>query len=442
MGWCSLSPRPTSPSPDLQRLLDDGYDFELSEGYLLVHHVPYVTATSQVSYGTLVSTLDLSGGGVTVTPSTHVAMWIGEHPCHPDGTLMQQIAHSGPQQLTPTIYVGASFSSKPAAGYTDYHHKMTTYIEMIMAPALAIDPAATARIYPVQRDPESTGPFRYADTATARAGLGMVRAKTTGGRVAVVGVGGTGSWVLDLLARCPVEEIHLFDDDRYLQHNAFRSPGPTSEEELAGAKFKVEVYARRWASMRTGVIAHPERLGEQHAELLSQMDMVFVCVDTGDSRREVTELLDRAGCEFIDVGMGLLLDEEQAQVLGQLRTTLSTPATREQARQHMPLTGSAEDAVYAQNIQTAELNALNAVLAVTRWKRARGFYTDLEHEISSTYIIDGNTIANTLPPAEAAARNLAEARPEAPAATVDTPVDDGVNDTDITAADDNSPSAA
>jgi hypothetical protein len=130
------------------------------------------------------------------------------------------------------------------------------------------------------------------------------------------------------------------------------------------------------------------------------MDIVFVCVDTGDSRREVVELLERVGCDFIDVGMGLLLDDEQAQVFGQLRTTLSNPDTREQARQHMPLRGSADDAVYAQNIQTAELNALNAILAITRWKRARGFYTDLEHEVSSTYVIDGNTVTNTLPTAE------------------------------------------
>lgn len=394
-----MSPRPTSPSPDLKRLLDDGYDVELREGYLLVHHVPYVTPAARVSHGTLVSTLDLTGGGLTTTPSTHVAMWIGEHPCHADGTVLQQIAYSGPQQLTPTIGIGASFSSKPASGYTDYHHKMTTYIEMIMAPALALDPRVTARTYPVQRDPESTGPFLYVDTATARARLGMVTAKITGRKVAVVGVGGTGSWVLDLLARCPLEEIHLFDDDRYLQHNAFRSPGPTAEDELVGGPLKVDVYAQRWAKMRTGVIAHRERLGEQHLELLSQLDVVFVCVDTGESRREVVELLERIGCDFVDVGMGLLLDEENSQVFGQLRTTLSAHDGREEARQHMPLSGTAEQAVYAQNIQTAELNALNAVLAVLRWKRARGFYTDFEHEVSSTYVIDGNTITNTLPAA-------------------------------------------
>jgi len=438
-----LSPRPTSPSSDLQCLLDDGYDVELREGYLLVHHVPYVTVDAQVSYGTLVSTLDLSGGDVTTTPSTHVAMWIGEHPCHADGTVLQQIAHSGPQQLTPTIALGASFSSKPDGGYTDYHHKMTTYTEMIMAPALKLDPTVTARTYPVRRDPESTGPFLYADTATARAGLGMVTARITGRKVAVVGVGGTGSWVLDLLARCPLEEIHLFDDDRYLQHNAFRSPGPTPEAELAGGASKVDVYAQRWASMRTGVIAHPVRLGEQHAELLSQMDIVFVCIDTGDSRRQVAEVLERAGCDFIDVGMGLLLDEERSQVFGQLRTTLSTPDTREQGRQHMPLSGGGDDAVYARNIQTAELNALNAVLAVTRWKRVRGFYTDFEHEVSSTYVIDGNTITNTLPAAEPTTHDPADAGPGAvSAATGDAPVNDGADGIDREAADDIGRSAA
>jgi tRNA A37 threonylcarbamoyladenosine dehydratase len=406
-----LSPRPTSRSADLRRLVEDGYDVEVREGHLLVHDVPYVTSAAHVGRGSLVSTLDLAGD-VTVTPSTHVAMWIGEHPCHTDGTAMNEIAHSGPQQLTPTLHIDASFSSKPvgAPGYSDYHDKMTTYIEMISAPALALDKTVTARTYPVQRPEQHTGPFLYEDTASARAGLGLVTAKITGVKVAIVGVGGTGSWVLDLVARCPVAEVHLFDDDRYLQHNALRSPGPTSIEELTGGPLKVNVYAQRWAAMRNGVIAHPERLGEQHKDLLAQMDIVFVCVDTGDSRRQVVELLERVGCEFIDVGMGLLLDEDNAQVFGQVRTTYSTPATREQARRHLPLYGDAEDAVYAQNIQTAELNALSAVEAVMRWKKARAFYADFEQEVSSTYVIDGNTIVNTLP--DAATPSVIEAGPD------------------------------
>ncbi|MFC3688873.1 ThiF family adenylyltransferase [Aquipuribacter hungaricus] len=390
-----MSPRPTSRSRDLKRLIDDGYDVEIRDGHLLIHGVPYVTSTMEVALGTLVSTLDLAGD-VTVTPGTHVAMWIGEHPCHADGTVLHEIAHA-PAPASASLQMQWSFSSKPvgSSGYANYHEKMTTYIAMISAPALAVYPTVTARTYPVQRPVGDPAPFLFEDTSSARAGLGAVTDKIRGMKIAIVGLGGTGSWVLDLVARCPVGEIHLFDDDRFLQHNTFRSPGPTSVEELTGGPFKVDIYAKRWAVMRTGVIAHPERLGPQHTKLLAQMDFVFVCVDTGASRRGVVELLERVGCDFIDTGMGLLLDEDRAQVLGQVRTTLSTATTREQARQHLPLTGSLADDIYDQNIQTSEMNALNAVEAVTRWKKAVGFYTDLECEGSATYVIDGNHIVNT-----------------------------------------------
>ena len=49
---------------------------------------------------------------------------------------------------------------------------------------------------------------------------------------------------------------------------------------------------------------------------------------------------------------------------------------------------------YHQNIQLADLNALNGALAVVRWKKHCGFYHDLDHEHHSTYVIDGNQIVN------------------------------------------------
>jgi hypothetical protein len=41
-----------------------------------------------------------------------------------------------------------------------------------------------------------------------------------------------------------------------------------------------------------------------------------------------------------------------------------------------------------------DLNALNACLAVIRWKRLYGFYRDLEGEHHSLYTIDGNHLLN------------------------------------------------
>ena len=48
----------------------------------------------------------------------------------------------------------------------------------------------------------------------------------------------------------------------------------------------------------------------------------------------------------------------------------------------------------------AELNALNAALAVIKWKKIRGFYNDLTHELNSEYVIDGNKLINSYGPAE------------------------------------------
>jgi hypothetical protein len=49
---------------------------------------------------------------------------------------------------------------------------------------------------------------------------------------------------------------------------------------------------------------------------------------------------------------------------------------------------------YETNVQVADLNALNAALAVPKWKKIVGFYRDLEVEHYSAFTIDGNHIIN------------------------------------------------
>ena len=47
---------------------------------------------------------------------------------------------------------------------------------------------------------------------------------------------------------------------------------------------------------------------------------------------------------------------------------------------------------YNTNIQIADLNALNATLAVIKWKKLFGFYQDFEQEHHSTYSINVNML--------------------------------------------------
>ncbi len=60
---------------------------------------------------------------------------------------------------------------------------------------------------------------------------------------------------------------------------------------------------------------------------------------------------------------------------------------------------------YVTNMQVADMNMLNAALAVGRWKRLSGFYADAGREQRSIYAVDGNSLMNV--DADAAQANLA-----------------------------------
>lgn len=199
-------------------------------------------------------------------------------------------------------------------------------------------------------------------------------------------------YILDLVAKTPVVEIHTFDGDRFLTHNAFRGPGAPSIEELEAAPYKVDHFASMYARMHRGVIPHPYFIDEANVQELADLDFVFVAVDDGEARKVIVDALEEFGVPFIDVGLGV--EEVDGKLTGIVRTTTSTAEKRDHvgARISFADPGGVDD--YRSNIQIAELNALNAALAVIRWKKLRGIYADLEGEFHSGYAIDGNHIVN------------------------------------------------
>jgi len=389
-----MSRSPISLNADLKKLADDGYDIDIVSGHLVIRDVPYVNVGRQVKLGILVSTLELAGD-VTQKPGDHVAWFAGEYPCDQDGHELAKIKCEGePPKISDGLVVRHSFSSKPADGYNDYHHKMTTYINIISQPAKVIDPNVTSRPRRVveANDPDTV--FKYIDTASSRAGIAAVSGKLQLARIAIVGLGGTGSYILDFVAKTPVREIHIFDGDDLLQHNAFRSPGAPSKEELKAKPKKVRYHAGRYGLMRNGVVEHDFDLDAQNVDALEGMDFVFICVDRGEARRHIIEKLERIDIPFIDVGMGIDLVDDQ--LLGIVRITASVPNKLGDMRNRKRINMSSVDADgdYSRNIQIAELNALNAALAVIKWKKQFGFYLDQENEHFSAYTLDGNRIIN------------------------------------------------
>lgn len=387
-----MSPALFSRSPDLKRLRDEGYLVQVVGGFLVMREVPYVDAQKRVRTGSLISSLTLAGDE-TRPPDTHIALFTGDFPCNADGTPIRAIALEGYN-----VHVGhgvepkCAFSSKPEGGYRDYHHKMTSYANILAGPAAVLRPGITPRVF---REPEveELGIFNYLETASGRVGINALNDLLMNERVAIIGLGGTGSYVLDFVAKTPVAEIRLFDADEFLQHNAFRAPGAPSLEELRQAPRKVEYLLGIYGRMRRGLAAHPVALDAGNMHLLDGVTFAFLCLDDGDAKRAIVAKLEALGAAFVDVGMGLELDE--GSLGGILRVTASTPERRGHIHAgRVPFAGGGAGDVYASNIQVAELNALNAVLAVIKWKKIRGFYRDLEREHHSTYTTDGNALDN------------------------------------------------
>lgn len=380
-----------SRSADLRRLVEDGYEVQISGGHLVVGHVPYVNSQKEVRFGKLVSTLNLAGD-VTTKPDTHVAHFAGDFPCHKDGREIAQIRHnSGRNELARGLAVDHSFSNKPAGGYANYYEKMTTYINIISGPARALDESVTAQTFVVENEDDKS-PFCYMDTASTRAQITRVSEKLALAKVAIIGLGGTGSYVLDLVAKTPVREIHLFDGDEFSQHNAFRSPGAASLGELRQRPQKVAYLKERYSKLHRGIVAHDGYMDEAGVEGLRGTDFVFLCLDKGKVKRFLIDELTKLGISFIDVGMGVELVDDG--LIGVLRVTTVTPKKNDHAQARIPCGEADDNNEYSKNIQIADLNALNAALAVIKWKKLLGFYKDLEGEHHSTYTVDGNVTTN------------------------------------------------
>ena len=277
-------------SEDLRRLVKDGYEVEVSGGHLLIRSVPYLTESSEVKRGVLVAPLNLSGD-VTSQPNEHTVHFAGEMPHDKEGNAVALNATHSETDLGGGLVTNFQFSVKPRNGYRDYHHKMVTYIGLIAGHAESVDPAATPRTFAVTARTEEDSVFKYLDTATSRAGIGRVNKKLEVGRVAIIGLGGTGSYILDLVAKTPVKEIHLYDGDVFGQHNAFRSPGAPPIETLRRRLPKTEYFAGIYGNMRDGIFPHG-LIDESTVDELEGMDFVFVAVDDGPARKLVAGKAD------------------------------------------------------------------------------------------------------------------------------------------------------
>lgn len=362
---------------DLRRLLERGYALAFDSNYLIARDIPYLNEKLELKIGAIVCKMR-TADNIHFEQEDHQILFAGSHPCAIDGSPIPNFG-GGPARLALSeaakdVVVERSFSNKPkeTGKFLDHFEKIESYVAQISGPAIKLYDARPYTFRSVESD-EPDPIFKVRDMLTSRAEITDLAQKFASDDIAVIGLGGTGSYLLDFLVKTRIPKIRAFDPDFFFVHNAFRSPGAIPGGDYG--KSKAEVYAARHVDFRNGLSVQRKFIDESSAEDLAGVTFAFVCVDKGTSRKGIFDLLLTQKIPFIDVGMGLR--RQNGPLTGMLRATYYSIEGGEKART-MALADEADDPddIYRTNIQIGELNALNACLAVIRFKQLRGFYAE------------------------------------------------------------------
>jgi molybdopterin/thiamine biosynthesis adenylyltransferase len=365
---------------DLADLVRDRYAVGFDSHCLIVRDVPYLDAEGTLKIGAIITKM-VPRGNHRVEQENHQVFFAGGLP-HDRGGQPLKLRNRENQNVqlsdaAADVKVERAFSAKPTeAGYYDnFYHKIETYVTIISGPARSKYPGATPFTSRLVKDVDEDSVFIPQNAMMMLAGINDLTKCFSNEVVGVIGLGGTGAYVLDFLAKTHVKEVRGWDGDRMLEHNIFRSPGRHEECEFGTPK--ADVYRARYKNLRHRIVLENININEATADRLDGLTFAFVCVDSGGARTEIFDLLIARSIPFIDVGMGLVRHKKALE--GHVRATFF-PADRVEeirARNLVP-EGEAENDEYRDHIQIGELNALNACLAVIRYKQYLGFYLEEE----------------------------------------------------------------
>ena len=397
-----------SRSADLSALATAEYSLEVRGAYLIVKHIPYVIRDGEIQFAEIVTNLDIIGAAgdeITTQPTDHRVWWTGGTPHTADGESMEKYLSCGNWEQGRDIGEGIKvymwWSRKPkeggqARGYKDYQEKIETYVEEVGSQAEAINPGI---LEAARKGGESivtsSMRFAYTDTSGYRNGTKGIENRIEEEIVAVIGVGGTGSYLVDVLAKTNIKELHLFDDDVMKLHNAFRVSGAARVGELNGKKLKIDWHEERYKEVRKeGLYVHDIKIDSENIEELRNCTTAFIVVDDLAVRRKIQRACTAMDILHVSVGIGLEIEGENNDQIGgmvKVETNFMPDDGMNEIEGNPDGDQEPMGDVYSSNIQTAELNMLGAALAIAEWKAIRGIYRNERDEGNDTTIYSVTT---------------------------------------------------
>ncbi|WIL43066.1 ThiF family adenylyltransferase [Pantoea agglomerans] len=369
-----------SHNKDLQSLVEKGYAVSFDDGYLIIRDIPYLDRNKKLCIAEFVCKMVFTDME-KVIQDDHQVYFSGEPPCEINGEPISNL-QDRPCSLVLSssfsdINIQRQFSNKPFKDgvysvFADFFEKIESYTNIISGPAIELY-QATPYTFRSDKSIEFDSVFKIHDTLTSRAGIVDLSNKFKDEVIAIIGLGGTGSYILDFMVKTPVKEIIAFDYDYFHVHNSFRSPGRLDTSEFN--QRKADVYHKRYENFREGFSVKNKKFDSECEEDIANVSFAFVCVDDGESRDEIFKVLIKMGKPFLDVGMGL--NRKDSFLTGLIRTTFyPSDNVQEVLDKGLSDLSKPSENLYKTNIQIGELNALNASLAVIKYKQFKGFYIE------------------------------------------------------------------
>lgn len=280
---------------------------------------------------------------------------------------------SSDNQRRSVLSINPGSQSNPKA-YSSPYHCLLTYTKHICGPGMS--PGQTT---------QATSQPNFQEIFEHRAGVQPMQNKVRGHSVAIFGLGGTGSYILDFIVKTSIARIHIFDDDKLEQHNIMRAPGAPNDSQLdnigASTVYKVDYYKNMYRAMGKGIIPYQHRADADQIRRLVEKEKIhfaFIAVDQLTEHEhprqdELYTTLEDLGVNYIDVGMNVA--RECDKIHASLNVFVGTESNRGLWKDSIPnskLVGEVGN-LY-ENSQICELNALNAALAIVEWRKATGQY--------------------------------------------------------------------
>ena len=327
----------------------------------------------------------------------HTLCFKGDRPIRKDGrdfSFVNPVEKNFPCNITTQYFL----SRKPESGkFENIVTKIEFYRKKFLSEVLKKDPEFNTAEYPrsvcnsLSLDPQTNlaylGHYKLQDVSKKLENL----------KIGIIGIGGTGSHILDMVSKTPVKEIHIFDKDILEKRNFFRMPGGLSKEKYEG-RSKVEFFKKVYENLGARTIkAYKQDVTDKNLNELIDLDFIFISIDRPEEKRKIIDFLKIHKKSFIDVGMGVLKDDKCLSLIATLRTVLCVPNDYTNAEKIHMNSNSSENAY--DHAQIIELNSLQASLAVIQWKKIYGFYRGDMHASKDEEFVYGsisNVIKNVI----------------------------------------------